>query len=44
MRLFELLMLEHPSVEEREEARRIQDVLSRADVVAVPGGVRAMSE
>ncbi|KAJ5223652.1 dihydrodipicolinate synthase [Penicillium chermesinum] len=42
MRLWHLLSLPSPSEEESAEAARIQGILSRADVAAVPGGIRAM--
>ncbi|WWD19799.1 hypothetical protein CI109_104263 [Kwoniella shandongensis] len=42
VRLLNLCQKPNKSVEEIEEMKMIQDVLSRADVLAVPGGVRAM--
>ncbi|OJJ46427.1 hypothetical protein ASPZODRAFT_159359 [Penicilliopsis zonata CBS 506.65] len=42
MRLWELLNRGTLGAEETEERIRLQAVLSRADVAAVPGGVRAM--
>lgn len=43
MRLWALLNKAELSSEERNEANRIQAVLSNADVAAVPAGVRGMS-
>ena len=43
VRLYSLLMKASPSNDELAEAERLQDVLSRADVAAVPAGVRGMS-
>jgi L-threo-3-deoxy-hexylosonate aldolase len=43
MRLWALLNKGELSNEEREEANRIQAILSNADVAAVPAGVRGMS-
>lgn len=43
MRLWHLLNLPSPTAEEVKETVKIQGVLSRADVAAVPGGIRAMS-
>ena len=44
MRLWELLNKQELSHTESQEATRIQEILSRADAHAVPGGIRAMSE
>lgn len=44
MRLWHLLNLPSPTNEETDEAAKIQSILSRADVAAVPGGTRAMSK
>ncbi|ODN78874.1 hypothetical protein L202_04410 [Cryptococcus amylolentus CBS 6039] len=45
VRLFQLCSKGNgASAEEKEEMRRIQAVLGKADVAAVPGGVRAMSK
>lgn len=43
-RLWALLNKSDISADERQEAARIQAVLSKADVAAVPAGVRGMSE
>jgi 4-hydroxy-2-oxoglutarate aldolase len=43
MRLWALLNKKDSTNEERDEAGRIQAVLSNADVAAVPAGVRGMS-
>ncbi|CRG89484.1 putative 4-hydroxy-2-oxoglutarate aldolase, mitochondrial [Talaromyces islandicus] len=42
MRLWELLNKLSLTVEEAKEAARLQAILSKADVAAVPGGIRAM--
>ncbi|KAJ5776297.1 uncharacterized protein N7511_001308 [Penicillium nucicola] len=42
MRLWYLLNLSSPTEGERNEAKRIQGILARADAAAVPGGIRAM--
>ncbi|PYH94658.1 putative dihydrodipicolinate synthase [Aspergillus ellipticus CBS 707.79] len=42
MRLWELLNTPSPSSEQISEMRKLQAILSRADVAAVPGGIRAM--
>ncbi|KAK4902906.1 hypothetical protein LTR27_000845 [Elasticomyces elasticus] len=42
VKLWNLLSKSNPSQEEVEEAARVQDILSRADVAAVPSGVRGM--
>ncbi|KAL3455153.1 putative dihydrodipicolinate synthase [Aspergillus heterothallicus] len=42
MRLWELLNLPSPTDAERAETKRLQANLSKADVAAVPGGIRAM--
>ncbi|KAJ5585152.1 dihydrodipicolinate synthase [Penicillium hispanicum] len=42
MRLWALLNTPSPTEEEVKEAKEIQAILSRADVAAVPGGIRAM--
>ncbi|KAJ5389409.1 dihydrodipicolinate synthase [Penicillium cataractarum] len=42
MRLWALLNTPSPTKEETREAKEIQAILSRADVAAVPGGIRAM--
>lgn len=44
MRLWELLNTQSLTAEETAECTRLQAVLSNADVAAVPGGIRAMSE
>lgn len=44
LRLWALLTKPDASKEEQAEAARIQAVLSKADVAAVPAGVRGMSE
>jgi hypothetical protein len=43
-KLWNLLTATAPSDDDIAEAARIQDILSRADVSAVPAGVRGMSE
>ncbi|KAJ5118184.1 dihydrodipicolinate synthase [Penicillium atrosanguineum] len=42
MRLWALLNIPSPTERELQEAKEIQALLSRADVAAVPGGIRAM--
>ncbi|KAJ5664385.1 hypothetical protein N7507_005116, partial [Penicillium longicatenatum] len=42
MKLWHLLNLSSPSNDEIKEAAKIQAILSRADAIAVPGGIRAM--
>ncbi|KAJ5263747.1 dihydrodipicolinate synthase [Penicillium angulare] len=42
MRLWALLNTPSPTKEEVKETKEIQAILSRADVAAVPGGIRAM--
>jgi len=44
VKLWNLLNKASPGAEDRAEAARLQDVLSRADVAAVPAGVRGMKE
>ena len=44
VKLWNLLNKAAPSNSDVAEAARLQDVLSRADVAAVPAGVRGMSE
>lgn len=44
MRLWELLNIESLTAEEATECKRLQAILSNADVAAVPGGIRAMSK
>lgn len=44
MRLWDLLNKSSLTVEEAKEAARLQAILSKADVAAVPGGIRAMSK
>lgn len=44
MRLWELLNTKSLTAEETTECTRLQAILSNADVAAVPGGIRAMSE
>ena len=44
MRLWELVNRKELSEEEVLERERLQGVVGRADVVAVPGGVRGMSK
>jgi 4-hydroxy-2-oxoglutarate aldolase len=44
MRLWALLNTPSPTSEEQEEAAKLQAILSKADVAAVPGGIRAMSK
>ncbi|KAK1532030.1 dihydrodipicolinate synthetase [Colletotrichum costaricense] len=44
MRLWSLLSKPNPTEDERQEADRIQSILSNADVAAVPAGVRGMSK
>lgn len=43
VKLYKLLTKASPTQEELTEAARLQDVLSRADVAAVPAGVHGMS-
>jgi L-threo-3-deoxy-hexylosonate aldolase len=43
MRLWDLLNKSSMTMEETKEATRLQAILSKADVAAVPGGIRAMS-
>jgi 4-hydroxy-2-oxoglutarate aldolase len=43
-RLWALLNQSEVSADEKREAERIQTVLSKADVAAVPAGVRGMSK
>ncbi|KAK7433774.1 hypothetical protein Landi51_13796 [Colletotrichum acutatum] len=43
MRLWALLIKSNLTEDERQEAERIQSILSNADVAAVPAGVRGMS-
>lgn len=42
-RLWKLCSKQDPTEGEKQEAARIQAILSNADVAAVPGGIRAMS-
>lgn len=44
VRFWKLLNMPSPSQAELTECARLQDVLSRADVRAVPAGVRGMSK
>lgn len=44
MRLWALLSKPNPTEDERQEADKIQSILSNADVAAVPAGVRGMSK
>lgn len=44
MRLWDLLNRSSLTAEETKEAARLQANLSKADVAAVPGGIRAMSK
>lgn len=44
MRLWKLLNTESLTAEETTECKRLQAILSNADVAAVPGGIRAMSK
>jgi 4-hydroxy-2-oxoglutarate aldolase len=44
MKLWRLLSSPNPSEDDRKEASRLQAILSRADVEAVPAGIRGMSE
>lgn len=43
VRLWELLQLPSLTPEEVSERERLQAILSRADAIAVPAGIRAMS-
>ncbi|KAL2824978.1 putative dihydrodipicolinate synthase [Aspergillus pseudoustus] len=42
MKLWQLLNLASPTAEQRTETKRLQAIMSKADVAAVPGGIRAM--
>lgn len=44
MKLWNHLSNPNPTKDEAREAARLQAVLSRADVAAVPAGIRGMSE
>lgn len=44
VKLWNLCNNPHPSKEEVKEAARLQAILSKADVAAVPAGVRGMSK
>jgi len=43
MKLWKLLNIDNPTETERKEAVKLQAVLSKADVAAMPGGIPAMS-